>query len=861
MPHSAQSGQPLSYYLSENTTYNPAIPTPEAFFGTQTGEWHLRHDQIVAYMQALSEVSDRITLKEYARTYEHRALLLLTITAPENHQNIDTIQEQHLALCDPTRSGPLNIDTMPAVVYMGFSIHGNEPSGGNAAPLVAYHLAAAQSIDALLNNTVILLDPVFNPDGFSRFAHWANMHKGKHPVADPNHREHQEAWPSGRTNHYWFDLNRDWLMLQHPESRGRMEQFHAWKPNLLTDQHEMSTDRTFFFQPAIPSRNNPLTPSKNYELTAAITRYHADALNQIGALYYTKESFDDFYIGKGSTYPDINGGIGILFEQASARGHIQDTPHGPLSFPFAIRNQVRAALSTLQAAQALRKDLLTYQRDFFVNTLKDAARSSIQAYVFGSPTDGARNYHFLDLLLRHQIQVHDLAKPVAHNSTLFKPGEAYIAPVHQTQYRLLTALFEQRTTFQDSLFYDVSAWTMPLAFNLPFAELKSSPDDLIGKQIKTASFPKGQVIGPSKPYAYAFNWNGYYAPRALYRLLQADVKAKVATRPFKTAEQAFDYGAILIPTGIQQEAIPKIEQITQTIAREDGIDVYALSTGLSAQGIDLGSPSFASLSRPEILLLTGNGVSGYHAGEIWHLLDWRYDMSVSLVETDLIDRIDLAAYNTLIIPHGLYSAMDPNRSSALKTWVKNETRDALDSIRVNTLKRWVHNGGTLIALGDAAVWAVNNELVSAKFIRTRRETSISSKAYIDESADRGAQIIGGAIFQAHLDPTHPLCYGYASPTLSVFRRGTTFLEPTKSPYATPLQYTNTPLLAGYISRANLAHIKGSAATLVGSLGAGRIILFMDNPNFRAIWYGTNKLFANALFFGPTISLTSIQAKE
>lgn len=307
LPCPARAGQPLSYYLPEGTVYDPAIPTPEAFFGYPTGEWHLRHDQIVAYMQALSAASDRITLREYARTYEHRPLLLLTITSPENHQNIDTIREEHLALCDPHKSAALNTDTMPAVLYMGFSIHGNEPSGGNAAPLVAYHLAAAQNIDALLNNTVILLDPVFNPDGFSRFAHWANMHKGKHPIADPNHREHREAWPSGRTNHYWFDLNRDWLMLQHPESRGRMETFHAWKPNLLTDHHEMGTDRTFFFQPAIPSRNNPLTPDKNYTLTAAIAQHHAEALDQIGSLYYTKESYDDFYIGKASTYPDING--------------------------------------------------------------------------------------------------------------------------------------------------------------------------------------------------------------------------------------------------------------------------------------------------------------------------------------------------------------------------------------------------------------------------------------------------------------------------------------------------------------------------------------------------------------------------
>ncbi|MEM8906307.1 MAG: M14 family zinc carboxypeptidase, partial [Bacteroidota bacterium] len=309
----------LSYYLPDQN-YNPAVPTPESFLGYQVGEWHVGHDQLVAYMYELARVSDRISIREYARSYERRPLVLLTITSPNNHSNIENIKRQHRALSDPTQSANLNTDEMPAIIYQGYTIHGNEASGANAALLYAYHLAAAQgpAVEAMLQQVVVLLDPTYNPDGMNRFASWVNVHKSKNGSPDPADREFNEAFPRGRTNHYWFDLNRDWLPAQHPESQGRIRNFHEWYPLILTDHHEMGTNNTFFFQPGIPSRTNPLTPQENQDLTEKIGGFHAKALDKIGSLYYSKESFDDFYYGKGSTYPDVNGSIGILFEQASS---------------------------------------------------------------------------------------------------------------------------------------------------------------------------------------------------------------------------------------------------------------------------------------------------------------------------------------------------------------------------------------------------------------------------------------------------------------------------------------------------------------------------------------------------------------
>jgi hypothetical protein len=837
----------LGYYLPGETPLNPEMPTPEAFFGFQIGEWHLRHDLTVAYMKELAARSDRISVQTYARSHEQRELLLLTITSPENHNNIQSIQQQHAQLTDPNRSASLNPDTMPVVVYMGYSIHGNEPSGGNAAPLVAYYLAAAQgaSIDSLLQNTVILLDPAFNPDGFNRFAHWANTHRGKHPNPDPAHREHNEVWPGGRTNHYWFDLNRDWLFLQQPESQGRVAQFHAWKPNILTDHHEMATNRTFFFQPGIPSRNHPLTPDRTYELTAAITKYHAEALDSIQSLYYTKESYDDFYIGKGATYPDLNGGVGILFEQASSRGHIQDSIHGPLSFPFTIRNQVLASLSTLKAATQVRKQLLEHQRTFYTEATQEAGKSRIKAYVFGHPADLARTHHFIRLLQQHQIQIHDLARPLSPSGQIFSPGSAYVIPTQQPQYRLLTAMFERRTSFQDSLFYDVSAWTLPLAFNMPFAELTASSQEVMGDPIQPGPTPQGRIIGPQNAYAYTFEWKGYYAPRALYRLQQAGVLAKVATQPFRlqTSEGShpFDYGSIIIPTGIQHISAQSLRSLLYTCTQEDALDVYAIETGLAISGMSLGSPSFAALETPDIAILVGEGTNAYNAGEAWHLLDRTYDMKVSLVDVRHITPSVLGNYNTILMSGGSYST--------------------LDSTKFGALKRWIRSGNTLIAYDAAAAWAARKKLVNASIVQDETLKTKDRKPYSSVDNDQGAQVMGGAIFQVKVDRTHPLAYGYENSTLPVFRRGGSFLETTKNQYSTPLVYTQRPLLSGYISDKNLAKLKGSAAAIAGEQGSGRVILLTDNPTFRAYWYGTQKILANALFFGASINNKTLQSED
>ncbi len=834
--------EPLEYFLQEGVSYNENIPTPKDILGAELGEWHVRHDQLVQYMYAVAAASDRVTISEYARTYENRPLLSLVITSPDNQKNIDVIKEQHLKLINAEQSKDLDISDMPAIVQMSYSVHGNEPSGSNASLAVVYHLAAAQGreINELLENLVVLIDPSINPDGLSRFAHWANMHKSKNVlVSDSESREYNEVWPGGRTNHYWFDLNRDWLLVQHPESKGRIAKFHEWKPNVLTDHHEMGTNSTFFFQPGIPSRTNPLTPQRNQDLTANIAEYHADELDKIQSLYYSKESFDDFYYGKGSTYPDVQGAIGILFEQASSRGHVQESVNGLLRFPFTIRNQVTASYSTLKAVLDLKEELLEHQRLFYQEAANEAERASIKAYVFGESADQARTYHMAEMLERHEIEIYELATNLSSNGESFESGRAFVVPTNQAQYKLITAIFERRTEFTDSLFYDVSAWTMPYAFNLPFAELGSRDYkmELLGNIFDGEMKSNGSVVGTKSNYAYAFEWDEYYTPRSLYRLLNAGVKAKVASLPFSSVTQEgqknFDYGTILIPLGIQNDQ-DHVHELVKTIAVEDGIKVYALSSGLSTGGIDLGSNNFQNLEKPSVAILAGDGTTSSEVGEAWHLLDQRYHMPLTILDKSDFGGADLSRYNVLVLAGGRYND--------------------LSNGQVERIKAWVRNGGVLVAFKSALNWAKQQELANIEYVeREDSDEETEVRPYVKRGMDTGAQVIGGAIFNAKIDLTHPLGYGFNDDDITVFRNSTTFLQKGNNPYSTPVYYTDSPLAAGYISDPNLERLKNSAAIVVSRFGGGKVITMTDNPNFRAFWYGTNKLFANAIFFGQTIS--------
>ena len=809
----------LEDYLPTDVTYNQNIPRPSEILGFVPGEWHVTHDKLVQYMTALDLASDRIHMKNRGFTYEKRPLVLLTITSPENHKNISDIKEKHLKII----SGEVDkteLSSMPIIVNQGFSVHGNEPSGANAALVLAYYLAAAESpaIDNLLKNTVILLDPSFNPDGLQRFAYWTNTNRSTNLNPDPQDREFSEIWPGGRTNHYWFDLNRDWLPVQLLESQARIKTFYEWRPNVLTDHHEMGSNSSFFFQPGIPERTNPLTPQLNQDLTEKIGNYHAEALDSIGSLYYSQESFDDFYYGKGSTFPDINGSIGILFEQASSRGSGQLTDNGLLSFPFTIKNQFTTALSTLKASLELKDEILNLQYRFYRNAEKNADKG---AYVFGRKGDPVLANELAKVLKQHQVELYRLNEDERIDGKEFDKNSSYIIPKNQLQHRLVEAMFEERTSFKDSIFYDVSAWSFKHAFDVDFTEVKSIER---GDEISQAELPAEKDLQKSN-YAYALRWSDFNSPKVLHEIMKADIRVKVAEKPFQSATEEFDYGTIVIPVQNQTKSGDEIYQLLNRLLKDNHVKISALATGLT-QGINLGSPNMSHLEMPKIAMLVGDGVRSYDAGEIWHMLDYRFEIPVTKLDTKNFNRVSLEKYTHLVIP--------------------SSSSNALSSSGKSKLKDWVRKGGNIIAYKGTANWLKAEKMID---FETVKDTIIAKDVSFGErSSFYGAKRIGGTIFNTKVDLSHPLLYGYNDTELAVFRNSNMMMKADDLSFNNPIQYTNSPLLSGYINKDNLDLIKGTVPFKHNGYGRGNVMIFTDNTNFRAFWLGTFKLFLNSIFF-------------
>ena len=815
----SQENHNLHYYFGDlSTSFNPNIPKPSEFLLNQgeVGASHVSHDRLVNYMYSLAESSERVSIENRGNSFEGRPLILLTITSKNNHKNLNEIRKNHLNQID-LKNKKSNFYDRPVVIYQGYSIHGNEPSGSNAALLYAYYLAASENekLKNQLDNSIILLDPSMNPDGLQRFANWVNINKSENLNPDNNDREFNENWPKGRTNHYWFDMNRDWLPVQLPESKARINSFHDWYPNVLTDHHEMGTNSTFFYQPGVPSRVNPLTPNKNQELTAKIGKYHERILSDNGSFFYSEEDYDDFYYGKGSTFPDINGGIGILFEQGSSRGHLQESINGNISFPFTIKNQLLTSISSLQATVDLKNELLDYQYNFFYHK-KNKENEYI---VVGDMKDKSKLYHFHEILKRHRIKTKKLKENKIINGINFKKNHSFLIPKNQKNRRLLSAIVNNQKTFKDSLFYDVSAWSFLNSFNLEYTHSK------INDKLEDFEFtkPKGSVVSKSD-YAYVFSWDDYYTPKALFMLLEKGIKVKVATDKFSVKKMNFSYGSILIPVSGQNKSSDEINECIEQISKETGIDFYGLNSSRT-DGIDLGSNDFKNINIPKIGLIVGNGVNSYDAGEIWHLLDTRYQIPTTKLDYNTLSKIDLNKYNTLIFVNGSYS--------------NNKT--------IDKLKSWVENGGNLIGFRNASKWLSKNNFLKIKFIENKPLPK--NVKFVDKNKFYGAQLTSGAIFNVELDLSHPINYGYYKKDLSIFRNTNIYIENDEIGFNNPIKYSKeNTLISGYISKYNMKSIINSRPFVNHKLKKGNVNIFTENTNFRAFWYGTNKLMMNAIFF-------------
>ncbi|WP_040489983.1 M14 family zinc carboxypeptidase [Indibacter alkaliphilus] len=825
----------IDYYFP-GEEFDSAIPSPQSYLGYEIGEWHTRYDRLVAYFEKLAEVSPMAELKTIGYTNQLRPLVVLVISKSDNIQNLENIRQNHIKLVDPNQNMP-DVSGMPAIINLAYSVHGNEPSGGEASILTAYWLLASKSELAgeIRNNAVVMIDPAINPDGRDRHTNWANMHKGFPPVADPLDREHNEIWPSGRVNHYWFDLNRDWLPLAHVELQKKIEWYHSWYPNVVGDFHEMGTNSTYFFEPTKAfSSENPVVPRKNYEeINSKFAGYFAKALDEIGSLYWTKEVFDNSYPGYGSTYPDIQGGLGLVFEQGSSRGHIQASQRGDITFEFTIKNQLKTSIATMEAGVREREYMHRYLREFFQTAVSEANSSRTKSYVFGDLYDESRNRLFLKLLLDHKIKVYENTRDISLEGQQFQKGKSWVVPTEQPQYRMVRSMFEKVTEFADSVFYDASSWTMALAYGIPYA---AQGTVTMGEQI--TALPDRVVEFPQdgKYVAYLVDWSDYFAPKLLHQLQEAGIHVETSAKEFTsntiTGEKEFPAGTLVIPTAFQKLDDSKLHEILKSASEKSGVPVFATTTGFAVKGIDLGSNNVSAIQVPKVIMLIGQGTSQYEAGEIWHLMDTKVGMPISKVDISLFGRVNLYDYNTLILPSGNFSALSISQ--------------------IAHIKDWLNRGGTIISLRMASQWLQSQEIVKEEDLQLETVKDPDFVSFGNRRDFEGAKAIGGSIYKGKLDITHPLGFGYRSGEIPVYRNSTIFFKPSKDKYQTPVRYAENPLMGGYISPSNLEKIKQSASVLVSPVGNGRVIHFIDNPNFRGTWFGTNKLFFNAIFFGNKI---------
>jgi len=827
-----------SYFFPADTAVNENIPEPGSLCGHKYGWWHFSHDQLANYMVNLAGESDRVTIREYGRTHENRPLYLLAITSPENHQRLDEIRQAHLDYLHGRSTDYVDQD-MPVIIWLGYSVHGNESSAGNASLLTAYYLASSRSdeVEHTLDNAVILVDPVLNPDGFSRAANWSNMHTHRVQTGDRRDRQFREDWPGGRTNHYWFDLNRDWMPAQHPESKARLKAYHHWKPHVVTDHHEMGSNSTFFFQPGEPERVNPRTPEENYGLTQQLGRFHARALDDIGSLYFSKEGFDDFYYGKGSTYPDGNASIGILFEQSRMMGQMLEGDHGKSTFARAIRNHFTVSLSTIRGALSLKEKLNDYQRSFYAKIPRKVGDDEVKGYVFGAEHNPAKLHHFLELMHHHQIKVNRLKEDVQIQDESFSPRSSYLVSADQPQYRFIKSLFEKRTHFEDSIFYDISTWTMPLAFNLDYAAIESSGkvSRLKGERVKFSEPAPGKIIGGESEVGYLLHGSHYNLYRIIHKIQQKDLVVKAAsnsfTIPVSSGKVSFKPGAIFVHSRRQELSPDQIYTCLQEIAKKEGVNFYGVETALTPKGSDLGSWSMDPLEERRILMVAGEGTSSYSAGEIWHLLDHRFRIPVVMIKPNQLERTNLFDFNTLILPDGWYD------------W-DEEVKQQLDT--------WLRQGGVLVGLEGANDWLAKHKLIHLEKKARPEMDSTHVLPYNERGNKRRAQSISGVILKGSIDPTHPINYGIRGKTMPLFKDNNEIYKKSGSPYDTPVLIGEDPLMSGYLSDENRQRIKNTPYCHLTQRGGGTIISFTADPNFRAFWYGTNKLFMNAVFFGGMV---------
>jgi hypothetical protein len=858
------------------TRHDPAIPTLRQVVGHDLGQEITSPDGIAAYLKALAAAApDRARLVEYARSEEGRPLHVLVIGSPARLERLDDLRRDLRRLADPRGLAPGEAERLarelPAVVWLLHGVHGNEISSPDAALALSHHLLAAQgdgTVDAVRRDAVVLVDPLQNPDGRARFLATNRLGRAATPDPEPAAAEHDEPWPGGRSNHYLFDMNRDWFAQTQPETRGRLRVFLDWYPHVAVDLHEMGGDSTYFFAP--PARPvNPHVTRAQQAWHDAFGRSIAERFDAAGQAYFVREVFDAFYPGYGETWPLVHGSIGMTFEQASARGLVWRREDGAeLTFLDGIHNHFRAALATVETAARGREKLLRDFLDFRRSAVSEGESGAVRQYVLVPGGDRARLLRLADLLVGQGIEVRLAAAELrSGGGTPSFPAGSIVVPLAQPAGRLVRNLLDPQVAMDEGFLkeqdrrrkkrlpdeiYDQTGWSLPLAFDVECVGTAALAGET--RPYVPGAVAEEKSLGAAK-VAWLLPW-GSGTAAAVAEAVQAGLKVRVAEGGLRLGGRAFPAGTAIVRVAENPDAA---RETLGRIARKHGAEAVAVDSGYVEDGVSLGSGRVHLVEKPRVLLAWDRPTSSTSTGWARWVLERRFGQPVTAVRVSSLGRVDLSRYDVVVLPSGDYG-------------------EALGEGAVKRLRDWVSAGGTLVALGEASRWLTREKVglldtkTELRDGRPEPEPSRDEKKEPEKppakdkdgkpepfDLEKAVQpererpdAVPGAILRVTLDPEHWLSAGTDGEIQAIVESRRVF---------TPMKLDKGTNVGVYAKKDSVVEsglvwddvrdlLARKAFLMHQPTGEGHVIAFAEDPNYRGYAEATELLFVNAVLLGP-----------
>lgn len=811
--------------------------SPAEFLGYELGDRFTPHHLAVAYYEHVAETRDNVTIEYYGKSNQLRPLLVAYVTSESNQARLEDIRLNNLRLAG-LEDGEASTDA-PAITWLAYGIHGNESSSMEAALQTLYELSDPNNAQARewLENSVVIMDPVMNPDGRDRYANWYNQMLGRFVDPKLETREHNEPWPGGRSNHYYFDLNRDWAWGSQIESRYRTEIYQRWMPHVHADFHEMGHNAPYYFAPAAEPFHEDISNWQR-EFQTTIGKNHTKYFDAEGWLYYTRERFDLFYPSYGDTWPTFNGAIGMTYEKAghSRAGTAVITNEGDtLTLAERVLHHHTVGLSTAEVTAMNAQPVVSEFKNYF-----DRAQSNppgdFKTYIIRSGNNPDKVRDLLSFLDSHKIQygaapetrrVDGYNYRAATEERISLDGNDIVISAYQPKSVLVKVLMEPKTTIIDSLTYDITAWSLPYAYGL---EAFATTSRINPATDGFDNFSDAEVKGVDRPYAYINRWQSEHDAAFLSALLRNDILVRFSEVKFAIEGESYNEGTLVIPRRGNERFGERLDEIVRELAEKHSRNLHAVATGYSDSGTDIGALDIKFLKPPRVLVLAGDGVNSLNYGEIWHFFDQQIGYPAAYVDVNNLNQVNWNDYDVLVLATGNYnSAFNDNARSELV--------------------RWVRSGGKIIAMQGAAQFVAGLEGINGVTVRSSNDDDDEEanllRNYGDREREALTNAIRGGIYKLQVDESHPLGFGYQDPYYTL-KNGTMvfdYMENGWNVFTLPENSWRN----GFVGAGVKDHVTNSLIFGVQPVGRGNIVVMADNPLFRAFWHNGKLLFSNAVF--------------